>query len=139
MLANGAGKSRAGRAGEGRKPAEWRVLFLSTGEIGIADKVAEDGRKKVTAGQEVRVIDVPADAGAGFGLFEDLHSFETDLTTSERLFPMLPPGRLMISESGIRDRNDVQRLRAAGVRAFLVGKAFMRDDDPGQALKRLFF
>ena len=77
MLANGAGKSRAGRSGEGRKPAEWRVLFLSTGEIGIADKVAEDGRKKVSAGQEVRVIDLPADAGAGFGLFEDLHGFET--------------------------------------------------------------
>ena len=69
----------------------------------------------------------------------NLRSFETDLATSERLFPMLPPGRLMISESGIRDRNDVRRLGAAGIRAFLVGEAFMRDDDPGRALKRLFF
>ncbi len=69
----------------------------------------------------------------------NLHNFATDLTTSERLFSMLPPGRLMISESGIRDRSDVQRLRGAGIHAFLVGEALMREDDPGQALKRLFF
>jgi uncharacterized protein (DUF927 family) len=77
MLANGMGKSRAGRGGEGRPPAEWRVLFLSSGEIGLAAKVAEDGRgRKLTAGQEVRVIDIPADAGAGLGLFETLHEFK---------------------------------------------------------------
>ncbi len=77
MLANGAGKSRAGRSGEGRTPAQWRILFLSTGEIGIADKVAEDGRRKASAGQAVRVIDLPADAGASLGLFENLHGFES--------------------------------------------------------------
>jgi putative DNA primase/helicase len=59
MLANGGGKARAGRSGDGRPPAEWRCLFLSTGEIGIADKVAEDSRRRVTAGQRVRVIDIP--------------------------------------------------------------------------------
>ena len=76
MLANGAGKARARRGGEGKAPAEWRVIFISSGEIGIADKVAEDGRgRKVAAGQIVRVIDVPADAGAGFGPFENLHEF----------------------------------------------------------------
>ena len=75
MLANGAGKARAGRSGEGRKIAEWRTLFLSNGEIGIANKVAEDGRKKITAGQQVRVIDVPADAGQHLGIFEHLHEF----------------------------------------------------------------
>ena len=76
MLANGAGKSRAGRGGEGRATAEWRVLFLSSGEIGIAEKVAEDGRgRKVAAGQQVRVLDLPAEAGAGLGLFENLHGF----------------------------------------------------------------
>jgi uncharacterized protein (DUF927 family) len=76
MLANGMGKSRAGRGGEGRPAAEWRVLFLSNGEIGLATKMAEDGKgRKPTAGQEVRVIDIPADAGAGLGLFETLHEF----------------------------------------------------------------
>jgi uncharacterized protein (DUF927 family) len=75
MLANGSGKSRATRDATSRKPAKWRLLFLSTGEIGLADKVAEDFRaRRATAGQEVRVVDVPADTGA-YGLFEDLHGF----------------------------------------------------------------
>jgi uncharacterized protein (DUF927 family) len=74
MLANGVGKSRAGRGGESREAAEWRLLFLSNGEISLADKMAEDGRgRRVAAGQAVRVIDLPADAGAGMGLFENLH------------------------------------------------------------------
>src|SRR5262249_54876174 len=59
---------------QGRATAEWRILFLSSGEIGLADKLAEDGRaRRMTAGQQVRVVDVPADAEAGMGLFEHLH------------------------------------------------------------------
>jgi uncharacterized protein (DUF927 family) len=73
MLANGTGKARARRDGGARSPAEWRALFLSSGEIGLADKVREDGKRKATAGQAVRVVDVPADAGAGLGLLEELH------------------------------------------------------------------
>jgi putative DNA primase/helicase len=76
MLANGAGKSRSSRDGSARKAAKWRVLFLSSGEIGLADKVAEDGRgKKLAAGQQVRIVDIAADAGAGMGMFENLHGF----------------------------------------------------------------
>ena len=77
MLANGQGKARAGRTGAARSAKAWRVLFLSTGEIGLADKIGEDprSRKRLMAGQEVRVIDLPADAGAGLGLFEELHGF----------------------------------------------------------------
>ena len=52
MLPNGQGKARAGRSGDVRPSAEWRVLFVSTGEIGLANKIAEDGRR-ATAGQEV--------------------------------------------------------------------------------------
>jgi uncharacterized protein (DUF927 family) len=48
------------------------VLFLSSGEISLADKVREDGRRRVTAGQQVRLLDIPADAGAGCGLFDAL-------------------------------------------------------------------
>lgn len=73
MLANGQGKGRASRDGQARKVHSWRLLFLSTGEITLADKVAEDGRSRPKAGQAVRVVDIPADAGAGFGLFETLH------------------------------------------------------------------
>jgi uncharacterized protein (DUF927 family) len=73
MLANGMGKSRANRDASGRKPFRWRLLFLSSGELSLADKIAEDG-KRVKAGQQVRVVDVPADTGV-HGLFEDLHGF----------------------------------------------------------------
>lgn len=76
MLANGQGKARAGRTGEARAPAEWRLLFLSSGELSLADKIAEDGRgRRAAAGQQVRIVDIPADAGAGFGIFETLHDF----------------------------------------------------------------
>ncbi len=72
MLANGQGKSRAGRDGAVRAQSRFRVLFLSTGEVGLADKNAE-GKKTTKAGQEVRFVDIAADAGAGLGIFEQLH------------------------------------------------------------------
>jgi uncharacterized protein (DUF927 family) len=76
MLANGSGKSRSSRDGSARKPSKWRIMFLSSGEISLADKIAEDGRgRKMAAGQQVRIVDIPADAGAGLGLFENLHGF----------------------------------------------------------------
>jgi putative DNA primase/helicase len=71
MIANGQGKGRSRRDGSARAPATWRVLFLSTGEVGIADLVTESGGK-VRAGQEVRIIDVPAGAGVDMGVFERL-------------------------------------------------------------------
>lgn len=78
MLANGAGKSRSARDGSARRAARWRLLFLSSGEIGLSDKVAEDGRgKRLSAGQQVRVVDIPADPGAGLGLFQELHGFSS--------------------------------------------------------------
>jgi uncharacterized protein (DUF927 family) len=75
-LANGAGKARATRDGSARRVAEWRVLFLSTGEEGLADRLAEakGGPRRARAGQEVRVLDIPADTGRN-GLFEALHGF----------------------------------------------------------------
>lgn len=69
LLANGQGKARSHRDGSPRAVARWRVLFLSAGEIGLGDLVTQNGGQ-VRAGQEVRVIDLPADAGAGLGLFE---------------------------------------------------------------------
>jgi len=78
MLANGSGKSRATREGGARRAGRWRSLFLSSGEVGLADKVAENGnRRRSTAGQGVRIVDLLADAGAGLGIFEDLHNFSS--------------------------------------------------------------
>jgi len=86
MLANGQGKNRARRDGSARKAASWRSLFLSTGELSLADKIAEDGRgRRVAAGQEVRIVDIPADAGAGLGMFENLHGFETPKQLADHL------------------------------------------------------
>ena len=69
----------------------------------------------------------------------DLHTFTTDLATSERLRPLLPAGRMLVAESGIHTRADVRRLQAADIRAFLVGEAFMRREHPGAGLYELFF
>ncbi len=74
LLASGQGKARSDRAGGLRAPARFRVLFLSTGELSLGDKIAEGGPgRRVKAGQEVRLVDIPADAGKGLGLFEELH------------------------------------------------------------------
>lgn len=72
MLANGSGKARANEKGGARKTAQWRVLFLSAGEISLSQHMLE-ANKKSHAGQEIRMADIPSDAGAGLGCFENLH------------------------------------------------------------------
>jgi len=68
----------------------------------------------------------------------DLRTFEVNLDTTLALLRSLPADRLLVTESGIRERADVKRMRDAGVHAFLVGEAFMRAEDPGLALAELF-
>jgi indole-3-glycerol phosphate synthase len=68
----------------------------------------------------------------------DLRTFETRLETTLGLLSAVPPDRLVVTESGILARADVERMRGAGVNAFLVGEAFMRAPDPGAALSGLF-
>ena len=74
MLANEQSKARATRNGAPRARLSWRLLFLSAGELGLADHMAE-GLKRTRTGQEVRMADIPADAGAGMGAFEGIHGF----------------------------------------------------------------
>lgn len=68
----------------------------------------------------------------------NLHSFEVSLDTTLSLMAAVPADRLLITESGIVERGDVQRMNAAGVHGFLVGEAFMRAPDPGAAMAQLF-
>lgn len=68
----------------------------------------------------------------------DLRSFEVHLETTLTLLPAVPPGRLVVTESGIHGPADIARMRAHGVHAFLVGEALMRAADPGQRLAELF-
>lgn len=68
----------------------------------------------------------------------DLRTFEVSLQTTISQLARIPADRLVITESGILSVTDVQQMRASGVNAFLVGEAFMRAPDPGQALATLF-
>jgi indole-3-glycerol phosphate synthase len=68
----------------------------------------------------------------------DLRTFQTSLETTLDLLGKIPPGRVVVTESGIHVPADVARLRARGVNVFLVGEAFMKADDPGMKLQELF-
>ena len=69
----------------------------------------------------------------------NLKTFETKLETTIDLLPRIPKGRIVVTESGILAPADVARMRRHGVETFLVGEAFMRASDPGEALRTLFF
>ena len=68
----------------------------------------------------------------------NLRDFSTRLETTLELLDVIPGDRVVVTESAIHTRDDVQRMRDAGVSAFLVGEAFMRAADPGAALRQLF-
>jgi indole-3-glycerol phosphate synthase len=68
----------------------------------------------------------------------DLRTFKTSLDTTLSLRAKIPSDRILVTESGIRTRDDVKRMREAGVHAFLVGETFMRADDPGAELNKMF-
>jgi indole-3-glycerol phosphate synthase len=68
----------------------------------------------------------------------NLKTFEVTLQTTLSLLSMVPPGKTLVTESGIMTRADVQLMRDHQINAFLVGEAFMRADDPGVALSELF-
>lgn len=116
MLANGSGKARANRSGGARNVARWRVLFLSTGERGLADMNREAGRS-TKAGQEVRFVDVPADARAGSGLFEKLHHADSPGELADYL------------------REQASRIYGAPYRAFLGSLTARMKDDGGRATR----
>lgn len=68
----------------------------------------------------------------------NLRTFETSLRQTLDLLPLIPPEKLVVTESGILSREDVLKMRQADVNAFLVGEAFMRAPEPGRELARLF-
>ena len=69
----------------------------------------------------------------------NLRTFEVSLENTLAMKDAVPKDRLLVTESGIVVADDVARMRAAGVNAFLVGETFMRADEPGEALRQLFF
>jgi len=69
----------------------------------------------------------------------NLHTFEVNLDTTLDLLPGIPRDRVVITESGILHRADVELMEINEVHAFLVGEAFIRAEQPGHELQRLFF
>ena len=67
----------------------------------------------------------------------DLNTFETDVTTTKRLRPLIPKDRIVVSESGIKDRSDMERLRGWGVDAALIGESLMASSDIAAKMKEL--
>lgn len=84
MLSNEQGKARNTRTMQARPRLSWRLLFLSAGEISLSQHMAEGG-KRSKAGQELRMADIPADAGQGLGLFNELHSLPSGAALSLHL------------------------------------------------------
>ena len=112
-LSNGQGRGRAHRSTFARPRFLWRLLFLSSGEKTLADHMREAG-KTVRAGQENRMADIPADAGKGMGVFEDLHGHAGGSDFSRHLVAQAgachgAPGRAWLhwltdNAEGLRDR-----------------------------------
>jgi len=86
-----------------------------------------------------RELDLALEAGADLvGINNrDLHTFQVNIATTERLAPAVPDGVLLVAESGIRARADVERLKACGVKAVLVGESLMRAPDVESAARAL--
>ena len=84
MLANGQGKTRMTKTLGTREPMKWRLMILSSGELTLSEKIADEGGKTF-AGQEVRLCDIPSDAGAGMGAFEVLHGLDNPRTFADNL------------------------------------------------------
>ncbi|MFB9123561.1 DUF927 domain-containing protein [Paraburkholderia dipogonis] len=84
MLGNGQGKIRMTRHGVAGRLLQWRLLFMSTGEIPLQQHLESAG-KAVRAGMEVRLLNIPANAGCGHGMFDTLHGFQTSKTLADHL------------------------------------------------------
>ena len=66
-----------------------------------------------------------------------MHTFKTDLIVTEQLAPLVPTGKVVVSESGISTKDDVVRMHKAGAGAILVGESLVRSGDPALSLKEL--
>lgn len=83
-LANGFGKNRMTKSISARQKLQWQLLFLSSGELTLSDFIGQNN-ERIYGGQEARFVDIEADAGAGFGLFENLHTFANGADFSKHL------------------------------------------------------
>lgn len=128
QLANEGGKLRAGRGGEARRRRTWHTLFLSTGELTLAAKMGEAG-KQVKSGLDVRLVSLPADAGAGLGVFQALHGKESAKDVADHLRDAArtwygTAARAFLTHLAADRAEDAHRLRASldGLRQAFLGR-----------------
>jgi uncharacterized protein (DUF927 family) len=136
LLANGQGKARASRTGTVRQSARWQLLFLSAGEESLSALMARAGRK-VNAGQEIRLADIDADAGAGMGVFEALHDQPTPAALALALKDAATRYHGAVGLAWLRcivpDRAKLADSIAAGIKQFVADVA--PKDAAGQVLR----
>jgi indole-3-glycerol phosphate synthase len=116
------------------------VAALSDPELAsLAAEARRMGLDALVETHDAAEIDRAVAVGAGvIGVnHRDLATFTMDMDLCARLRPRIPPGCVVVAESGIRSAEDVRRMRGAGVDAILVGENLMRAPDPGQALRAL--
>jgi indole-3-glycerol phosphate synthase len=116
------------------------VAALSTDDLGHLMAVASDlGMDTLVEVHDEEEVETAVEAGAEvLGINNrNLHSLEVDLETTFRLLADVPAGTVVVAESGISQREDVERLEQAGVDAILVGETLMRAEDPVDAAREL--
>ncbi len=112
-------------------PDKLKSLLTLSRDIGMEPlvEVHDEAEVKVALGSDARVIGINN---------RDLKTFETDLATTERLRPLIPEDRIVVSESGIKNRNDIARLRQWGVNGILIGESLMAAADIAAKMRELF-
>jgi len=112
------------------EPTILHDLLALTRDLGMSALVETHTREEVHSALQTpaRIIGVNN---------RDLHTFNVDLATTERLAETIPDERILVAESGVNSRADVRRLAEAGANAVLVGTTLMRAASPGRALRRL--
>jgi len=105
-------------------------LVAEASSIGleVIAEVHNEDEIEVVESESIRIIGINN---------RDLESFETDITTSMRLRKYIPPDKVVVSESGVTSRQEIDQLRSHGIRAFLIGEHLMRAENPGRALETL--
>jgi indole-3-glycerol phosphate synthase len=111
-------------------PNDLKRFLEQTGEVGLEClvEVHDEAELESALGSGAPVVGVNN---------RDLVNFQVDLGTTERLSRLMPADRVLVSESGIRTRDDILRLEQSPVDAVLIGETLMRADSPAQALGRL--
>ena len=105
--------------------------FINTGRQYSIDFLIEvhseeDVKKAIDSGSEIIGINN-----------RDLHTFKVDIKTTPRLLKIIPDGKIVVSESGIKTKDDISYLKSLGINAVLIGEIFMRSDDIGMKVHEL--